>query len=109
MFAMKGLKTTWKEENSFRIGVIVAIWVGIFALYFDFSFEEMVFCVIAITIVLCAEIINTAIEDVCNKIEPNQDSVIGKIKDISAGFVLLSVVGAGVLGFLVFHHHFFSI
>ena len=73
---------------------------------FHFSFIETAFCVIAIIIVLCAEIINTAIEDLCNKVEPNQDPVIGKIKDIMATFVLLSVIGAVVLGYLVFRYHF---
>ncbi len=107
-FSLKGLKTTWQEENSFRVGVFVAFVVVAFALYFDFSFLEIAICVLAITVVLSAEIINTAVEDICNKIEPNTDVTIGKIKDISAGFVLLSVVGAGIVGVFIFYHHFFQ-
>ena len=100
--------TTWKEEHNFRIEVFAAILVVFFIIYFDFSFIESVFCIIAITIVLSAEIINTAIEDLCNKIQPNYDPVIGKIKDTMGAFVTVSALGAFIVGVLVFYNHFYN-
>ncbi|MFZ2620979.1 MAG: diacylglycerol kinase family protein [Minisyncoccia bacterium] len=105
--AFQGLLTTWKEERNFRIEIIASIFVTVCVIYYEFSFVESVFCVIAITFVLCAEIINTAIEDLCNKIESNHDPMIGKIKDISSAFVLVSASGALIVGLLVFYNHFF--
>lgn len=105
-FAGSGLRTTWREENNFRIEVVIAILVTLIMFLFDFSSLESLFCVIAITLVLASEIINTAVEDICNKIEPNQDSAIGKIKDLMGAFVLVTSLGALVVGAIIFYHHF---
>ena len=106
VFAWKGLKVTWREENNFRIEVLVGLLVIFCLFYFSFSFVESALCVMAIILVLSAEIINTAVEDLCNKIESNHDPVIEKIKDVMATFVLVSVLGAFAVGFIVFYHHF---
>lgn len=107
IFALNGLKTTWREEQNFRIEILIGAIVVFFIIFFDFSFVESVFSILAITIVLAAEIVNTAVEDLCNKIEPQHDSIIGKIKDTMAAFVFVSSLGAAVVGFLVFFNHFF--
>jgi diacylglycerol kinase (ATP) len=52
--------------------------------------------------VLAAEIFNTAIEKVCDIIQPEFDKRIGFIKDISAGAVLLMAIVAVVVGILVY-------
>lgn len=105
-YALNGLRTVFKEENNFRLEVIAGIIVVFSMFYFDFSFFENVILVIVMILVLGAEIINTAIEDLCNKIEPNQDPIIGKVKDTMSAFVLLTSIGAFIIGVLVFYEHF---
>lgn len=105
-YAFRGLKFVWKEEFNFRVQIIIALLVVAAMAYFRFSFAETAVVIVAITIVLMAEIMNTALENLCNKIEPNQDGAIGKIKDMVAAFVLLSTIGALILGILTFFHHF---
>ncbi len=107
LYACSGLKNVWREEHNFRIEVVAAVVVILCAIYFHFSLTETVFCLIAIITVLAAEIVNTAVEDICDKIQPELDPVIGKIKDLMAAFVLVSVSGAFVIGVAVFYHHFF--
>lgn len=107
VFAWNGLKTTWQEEQNFRIEILIGVIVVFFIIFFDFSFVESVFSILSITIVLTAEIVNTAIEDLCNKVESQHDPIIGKIKDTMAAFVFISSLGAAVVGFLVFFNHFF--
>jgi diacylglycerol kinase len=104
--ALSGLAITWKEERNFKIEVVVTILIILAMFYFGFSLIEKVFCILAITIVLSAEVINTAIEDLCNKVEPNTDPIIKKVKDTASGFVLISSLGALVVGILVFWNHF---
>jgi diacylglycerol kinase len=106
IYAMQGLKTTWREERNFRIEVCVSVIVAVSLVYFKFSLVESVLCVLAVTLVLSAEIINTALEDLCNKVEPEHDPVIGKIKDTAAAFVFVTVLGSIVVGVLVFCSHF---
>lgn len=103
---MNGIKTVWIEENNFRIQSVIAFFVLAFVFYMEFSLFEKAFVVLAIVLVLAGEMINTTIEDLCNKIEPNHDDFIGKIKDISSGFVLLSSIGAFIIGAIVFVSHF---
>jgi diacylglycerol kinase len=104
--AVKGMVTVFKEERNFSIILFFAVVASAIGYYFDFTLIEFSICALIITVVLVAEMVNTAIEDLCNKIEPNQDPVIGKIKDISSGFVLLASIGAGVAGLFVFFNHF---
>ncbi len=106
IFAWRGLKATWREEFNFRIEILATVLVIFSIFYFHFSFIESAFCVVAITIVLSAEIINTAMEDLCNKIEPHHDRAIGKIKDTVGAFVFVSSLGAIIVGCLVFYSHF---
>ena len=106
VYSIKGLKTVWTEEHNFRFEVLCAF-VVIFCIYFfHFTLIESLFCIVAITIVIGAEIINTVVEDICNKVQPEFDPVIGKIKDTMAAFVLVSVLGACFVGLLIFYTHF---
>lgn len=106
LYALNGLKTVWIEERNFRIEILIGIIVAIIAYYLNFSFAESSLVTVAIVIVLMSEIINTVIEDLCDKVESSQDAQIGKIKDLGASLSLVSSIGAGILGILVFAHHF---
>ena len=106
LYACNGLKNVWREERNFRIEIVAALVVAFCVAYFHFSLTEGLFCLLAITTVLAAEIVNTALEDMCDKIQPELDPAIGKIKDLMAAFVLVSVTGAFGIGIAVFYHHF---
>jgi diacylglycerol kinase (ATP) len=106
--ALRGFKTTWNEERNFRTQVVMASLVILGAYFFHFSYTEFSVIVIAAALVLSGEVINSAIEDLCNKIEPGHDSEIAKIKDVMAAFVLILSAGAFVLGIISLIHHFYS-
>ncbi len=105
-FALRGVGFVWKEETNFGFIIFFAILALCIGYYFDFTLIEYSICVVIITMVMVAEMVNTAIEEICDKIEPNHSPVIGKIKDISSGFVLVTSLGAGIAGLLVFFNHF---
>lgn len=115
-FAVNGLRTVWKEERNFRLEIFIGTVVIFCLFYFNFSLIQSALVFVAVTIVLCAEIVNTIVEDLCDKVVAssatrreggNYDPIIGKIKDMSAAFVLTSVLGAVIVGLLVFYNHFF--
>lgn len=105
-WAMNGIKTVWLEEVNFRIEIIVAFLVVTGGIYYRFTKLEWAFVIASIAAVLGAEMINTAIEDLCNKVEPNTDPVIGKIKDIMGGVVLIVSVVTAIIGIMIFSNHF---
>lgn len=109
VYAFRGLKTVWREEQNFRLEIFAGGAVLAAAYFFRFTYVESALVVLAVTGVLCAEILNTAIEDLCNKIEPNQNDAIGKIKDVAAAFVLVAVIGAVFLVAFAFAIHFLEV
>ena len=104
-WAINGLRTVWHEEVNFRIEVAIALAVVGAGVYLQFSKLEWAFIIISICAVLSAEIVNTVIEDLCNKIEPNTDPIIGKIKDMMGGVVLLVCATSVIIGVMVFTNH----
>ena len=78
-YAWRGIKYTFKTQKSFRWQLLL----GIIALIVFRDFGVLVFA----GLILFAELINTAIEKLCNFVYPHHDRSIGLIKDISAGAV----------------------
>ncbi len=101
-WAMNGLKAVWKEERNFRIHSVITVLVVIAAFVRDFVPLQWVILIFTIALVLMGEIVNTVIEDICDKIQPEQDPVIGKIKDMMAAYVLISAVTAVIIGLFLF-------
>lgn len=105
-WAMNGLRTVWREELSFRIELTIGAILVVGAAILRFSIIEWIVLLGCIGAVLSAEIVNTAVEDLCDRIEPSFDPVIGKIKDTMAGFVLFIVVITSAIGVLLVANHF---
>lgn len=107
-YALNGIRIAWQEEFNFRIQVIAMFAVLILAWLFDISQTEWLFIIFMIGLVLSAEIFNTALEELCDKYKTDPDPHIGKIKDLSAGAVLLTSATALIVGFVIFLPKFFS-
>ena len=105
-WAMNGVRTTWREEVNFRIEIIVAIIVIALAFYLNFSVLELMIVISCIGAVLGAEMLNTAVEDLCDLVEPGHNDMVGKVKDIMAGFVLIVSFAALSIGFIIFSYYF---
>jgi diacylglycerol kinase (ATP) len=58
--------------------------------------------------VLVAEIFNTAIERVCDIIQPEFDRRIGFIKDVSAGAVILMSIVSVIVGISIYWKYIFG-
>lgn len=102
---MNGLRTVWREEANFRIEVVIALVIVGAGFYLHFTKLEWAFIIVSICAVLSAEMVNTAVEDLCNKIEPNTNEIIGKIKDVMGGAVLLVCITSTIIGVMVITNH----
>lgn len=80
----------------------------VLALGFAFKVSLIDWCLLTIAIgqVWMAEGLNTAIEFLADAVTLDQHPLIGKAKDVAAGAVLLSAIGAAVIGLLVFTPYF---
>ena len=104
-YALVGLKLVWREELSFRLEILCALIVAAFGFIFQISPFEFALIVLASGAVLAAETFNTALEELCDKFQPDHDPHIAKIKDLSAAAVLLTSAGAFFLGLIIFLPH----
>ena len=101
--ARKGFRLVVKSERNLRVHLVVASFV--IALGFLFQFTGIEFCIalIAISNVIVAEMLNTAIEFALDSIYHNKYSkMVGMAKDISAGAVMFATIVSAIIGVILF-------
>lgn len=107
LHAFRGIFLMVRKERNFQIE-LAAFFLNLFLIfYFKLSAVDTALVFIASVAVLSAEIFNTAIERICDIIQPDFDKRIGFIKDASAGAVLLMAAGAVVVGVIVYWKYIF--
>ncbi|MCE3074787.1 diacylglycerol kinase [Chryseobacterium gwangjuense] len=98
-----------KSERNFQIEIL-AFFINLFLIfYFRLSAIDTILILIVSSGVLIAEIFNTAIEKICDIIQPEFDKRIGFIKDIAAGAVILMTIVSVIVGILVYWKYIQSI
>lgn len=104
-WAIAGLMAVIREEQNMKVHLVAAgIALGIgWAL--GLERVEWGLLLIAIILVLMAEVINTAIERTVDLIAPQYHPLAEKAKNMAAGAVLLSAISAVILGVIVFGPH----
>ncbi|MBA3705593.1 MAG: diacylglycerol kinase family protein [Bacteroidetes bacterium] len=101
-FAIQGIITFFKTQHNVWIHIAVAITVVILGFVLNVNNNEWCWLIIGIALVLISEMLNTAIEFLCDKISPEFHPQIKKVKDVSAAAVLIAVIAAVMIGLIVF-------
>lgn len=100
-YAFKGIILGFSGRN-FRVQFVAAMLAVTAGLYFGITMLEWSLVVISIVMVLAAELLNTGLERLCDKLHPEMHPEIGAVKDMAAGAVLLLSMGAAIVGVLIF-------
>lgn len=100
--AFEGIKFMFLREPNFRIHLLATIVVVTLGFVWNISIYEWLAIIFVTGIVIITEAINTAIEKICDKIQPQKDQDIKVIKDIGAAAVLISAIMAVVVGIIIF-------
>ena len=98
--AFSGLKFSF-SHRSIRIQFVLAGCIFIAGLVLKFTAQEWLAVIAMCALVISAEIFNTCIEMICDKICPEYDETIGKIKDLAAAGVLVSALFALLTALIV--------
>ena len=106
--AIEGILWTAKTQKHMRWHFLSAVAVLFAALFFKVPTVDFLLLTLAITVVLFAEIINTAVEVVVDLVSPDYHPLAKKAKDVAAGAVLLATCGAAVVGYVVFSSRIFA-
>lgn len=101
-YAFQGLIYVFRHQQNMRVHLTLAIVVLLGSLFFDLTRMELVAVLFAITLVLMAEMLNTAIEAAVDLITSSFDPKAKIAKDVAAGAVLVAAVNSLLVAYFVF-------
>ena len=100
--AINGIIDTVRTERNMKIHLIVALGVFLACFLFDVSKLEFLVLAITITMVIAAEMINTAIEAAIDMTTNYYHPLAKVAKNAAAGAVFITAINAIVIGYVIF-------
>ena len=107
--AGRGVWSALRSEVHLRFHAVATVVVIGLGFHYGISRLEWALVALATASVWAAELMNTAIEALTDLASPAWHPLAGKAKDVAAGAVLLAVLGAVVVGVLVFGPYFLAL
>ena len=93
------------SDTSIRLQFSLAALAVVAGIFFKLSSMEWIAVIICIGMVIAAEILNTAIEYICNFLTEKSDEHIKAIKDTAAAAVLVSSLSALAVAIVIVVRH----
>ncbi len=100
--AWAGLRLALKTQGNLRVHVGAAVLVVIFGVWLEIAVWEWCTVVLAAGSVLAVELLNTAIEELADRVSSEREEPIRRVKDMAAAGVLVAALAALTVGFWVF-------
>ncbi|MCB0662945.1 MAG: diacylglycerol kinase family protein [Saprospiraceae bacterium] len=106
LYAWKGIILLIRSEQNAWVHLLATLLVIVFGCYFNISNGEWIAAILCIVLVLSAEGFNTALEKLTDLISPDTHPLAGQVKDLAAGAVLITAIGAFIVGLIIFLPYF---
>ncbi|MDH2997887.1 diacylglycerol kinase [Pasteurellaceae bacterium LFhippo2] len=100
-YSMKGLKAAYIHEAAFRQEVWLALFMVPLGLILGDGAIEKVLLIGSVLLVLVAELLNSAVESVVDRIGSEYHELSGRAKDIGSAAVFVAMVLAGITWALI--------
>ena len=100
--AFRGIGAALRSEPNLRLQLLAAIAVAIAGWWLEIRAGEWLAVIVAMALVLVAELFNTALEALADAVHPERHEGIGRAKDAAAGAVLVAAIAAAAIGAIVF-------
>ena len=108
-FALNGLKICVLKGANFKIHLFCTVLAVMMGLYFHLAVNDWLILLLCIGFVLCMEMLNTAIEKLCDIVHKEYHPGIKITKDIAAAAVMVSAFVAAICGAFIFLPRIFSL
>ena len=100
-YAVRGIGLAFRAENNMIVHLAAGVAVVAVNYLLHVTATEWLITLILVGVALSAEVFNTAIEKLADRVSREHDPLIGQAKDLAAGAVLivciLAVICAGVI------------
>ncbi len=103
--SLRAILILWQEEFSFKVLALCGMVTLLLSYLLHISRFEFIIVILTVGVVLAVEALNTAIEELCDHVTPEEHFRIGKIKDIGSGASLLVLTAALIIGLIIFIPH----
>lgn len=100
--AVNGITRSVRSERNLRIHIAASVVVIACAVLFGLTGTEKAIVIALCAAVICAEQLNTAIENTVDMLAPSFNMYAKQAKDAAAGAVLVISIGAAISGILIF-------
>lgn len=101
-FALAGMVHLVRFENNAQFHFLATLLVIFGGYWLKIDQNEWIIIIFAMALVWSAEAFNSAIEKLCDRVEPEKDPIIGKVKDMAAAGVLFLAIAAAIVGCMIF-------
>lgn len=105
-FALNGIYLFFRRERNGQIQGVLAVLAVATGFFFGLTRTEWLALLLCIGLVISLEMLNSAIERICNMYTTEFHPAIKIIKDVAAAAVLWSALVALVVGLVIFIPHF---
>ncbi len=101
-YAFSGLLVFFRNETNGKVQLLAGVLAVLLGWMVNLSGNEWIVIVGCIAAVLSLEMMNSAIEKLCNYVQPDFHPAIKTIKDIAAGAVLWMAIASAIIGCIIF-------
>lgn len=99
VYSLQGITAAFRHEAAFRQELILALFAIPTACWLDVTRVERVLLIMVCVIVLIAELLNSAVESVVDRIGVEHHELSGRAKDIGSAAVFISLFLWGYVWF----------
>ncbi len=109
LWSSKGLLAAWRFEASFRLEIYLSVVLMPLGFWLGQNALEKALLSGSLLLVLSAELMNSAIEAIVDKVSPEFNELAGRAKDFGSAAVFVLMLNAGLCWGLVLWQHSDSI
>lgn len=95
-YSLKGLRAAFREEAAFRQELALCVILLPLAIWLGREPVEWILLIGSCLLVLIVELLNSAVENVVDRIGPEHHELSGRAKDIGSAAVMLALCTAGL-------------
>lgn len=101
-YALRGIGWAIRTQRNLRIHLVAVVYVLLFAWIMRISAVHLCLELLCCMLVISLELVNSALERICDGITREKQPWIRDAKDAAAGAVLIAAIGSVILALVIF-------
>lgn len=107
--SMLGFKAAFKHESAFRQELLLCIILLPISFVISTSLAVWVALICSLLFLLFAEVINSALEALADRISTDHHELLGRAKDLGSSAVFIAMVVVSLVWFSALYHYFYQL